>query len=110
MGVRLVITKRAKGMGQGKDWQIFDQESKTFPTMKKAKAFLKEQYGKASRDKMYIDTKSGKPLHIGYIYKFREKEWDRDKNAWDNYFEQDWVEFQQVTPIDLSKKKLKDVV
>jgi hypothetical protein len=108
--IRLVITKTAKGIGKKEPFQKFDQESHNFSNMQEAKKYLKEQYGKSSKDKMFIDTAKGKPKHIGYIYKFKQEEFDRDAGKNVHYIENDWVEFQQVKSMDLSKEKLGKVV
>ena len=62
--------------------------------MTETKAYLREQYGKCKKQKMYVDTKTGETKHIGYIYCF--------KNKYDKILEQHWLSFYDRQEIDLS--------
>jgi hypothetical protein len=108
--IRLVITKTSKVAGTKDRPQIYDQTSKNFRDVSEAKKYLKEEYGKASRQKMYADTKDGKTIQTGYVYKYKDKDFDRDRNKYVHFVGNDWIEFQEVRSMDLSSKKLKGVI
>jgi hypothetical protein len=61
--------------------------------MDEVKAYLKEQYPKAKRSKIYVDTLAG-AQHVGYIYRFKNIDCSVPAQKW---IQEDWVEFRQVT-------------
>ena len=101
--VVLVITRTSKSYDPKAKWMIYDQESKTFPSMKEAKAWIKDQYGKSKRQPMYVDDKSGKSHKIGYIIGMRSSQYNRETGKDDNYMEQHWIEFRQQSPLSLNR-------
>jgi hypothetical protein len=83
------------------DWQRYNTESKLFASLQEMKAYIKENYGGKSRQKMYQDNKDGSSHHVGYIYKMGEN-WDISHGDRSNkWYEQHWVACTEVkeTPI-----------
>ena len=89
--IQLKITMTGKSIGSKERYSIFNQESKTFDTLEKAKQFLKDLYGKHKRVKMYQDPDA---KHIGYIYCFNNADYSHVPIQ--SWHQQDWVEFQEV--------------
>jgi len=91
------ITRTSKNAGskepRGKGWSTFDREEKKFTTLDEVKAFLKEEYGKCKREKIYRDD-SEAGHHVGYCYHFRNKDWSHNSPEW---YQQDWVEVNEMT-------------
>lgn len=100
--IELLITKTSK-VSPKSEFEIFDQERKTFDTMKEANEWLKEQYGKSRRQPMYVDDSTNQAKKVGFIIGFRNKEYDRDAGKWFTYNEQDWVEFRKSSPLELKR-------
>jgi hypothetical protein len=100
--VQLVITRTSKLMG-GKDrtWEVFDEETKTFKNLSEARNWIKEQYGKAKKSPMFVDDKEGKTKKVGYIYGMKNYDWDRDTGKKVNYYQQDWIEFRAIKPLEV---------
>lgn len=101
--VQIVIKKTYKQMGgRDREWIRSDEEVKSFGNMGEAMSFLKETYGKSARQPMFVDKADGKPEKVGYIYKFKNSEYDRDTGKNNHFFENHWVEFRKVTPMKFS--------
>jgi len=74
-------------------YQIFNEFSETFKTVKEAKEYIVERYEGNKKSKMYIDDKKGNSQHIGYIYSFKNKDYSHDSESW---YQQDWVSITEV--------------
>ena len=92
--IELNITKASKKIASKEDYTHFDQLKKRFDNLKEAKKWLKETYGKCKKEKMYVDLKSGRSRHIGYIYSFRNA--DMSHYPVSKWLQQDWVDFLEV--------------
>ena len=102
---KLIITSLAKSVGRPKkqktDKQVslvsgytcFDERVETFKTEKEALDYLKENYQKHKKEKMFIDDKEGNAKQVGWIYSFKNKDWSHNSEWW---FQQDWVELRKV--------------
>ena len=99
MMVLLTITKTGKTANPRDKYSIFDEEEKTFRSLKDAFVWLKEQYGKCKRSKMYRDHPDGQGRHCGYIYGFRNSDISHPHNG--DWLQRDWVSFYLVEPITL---------
>ena len=89
--IQLQITLTSKNFGNKEgNWYRFDERTQTFGDLALAKEWLKTEYGKCKKSKMYVDTKDGSSKHVGYIYCMRESD----------HFEQHWVSFKRVEKID----------
>lgn len=72
------------------EYSMFDKESHSFGTLEEAKAFIKDRYGKAKRQKMYQEIKDGgNSNHVGYVYRFRNANWS--SYPVERWNQQDWV-------------------
>jgi len=95
MGYEIRITKTARPTGRRGDWSTFDNERKEFRRKQEVINFLKENYGKSRRQKMYVDTKKGETKQVGWIYKMGvQRDWSHnDPSRW---YQQDWVSVNQI--------------
>ena len=101
--IQLQITMTGRGYGKNDEYRCFDEDTKTFSDMKSAKGWLKEQYGKSKRGKIYQDHKNGISYQVGYIYSFNNADWSHSPvNKWR---QQDWVEFQNLETMNLGELK-----
>lgn len=91
--IQFSITPTSKGYGRGDRWQRGSSFVKSFNTMAEAKKYLQDQYGKAKKQKMYIDV-NGETIHCGYIFGFRDA--DYSHYPVQHWLQQDWVEFRNV--------------
>lgn len=92
--IELTITKTYKLAGNKSEWLNYDREVKNFKDLVEAKVFLKNTYGNSKRVKMYTDLKSGESRHIGYVYSFKNYDFENGKKY--HFFEQHWVGFNKV--------------
>lgn len=103
MQIELIIKKTSKGYGKETAWCTFDNDAKVFNTIKAAKAWLKDEYGKSKRVKLYVEKKNIKePIWAGYIISFRNS--DVSHYPVQHWIQQDWIEFRQSMTMDLGKK------
>jgi hypothetical protein len=93
MYYQIQITKTSKGIGKKENYQIFDDVMEEFKTKEDVENYLKDNYRKCKRQKMYVDNKDGTINHIGYIYCFRNKDISHNSDWW---LQQDWVTVYQV--------------
>ena len=103
--ILLSIVKTCKGYSPKERWRRYYDEQQSFICLGAAMDYLRKTYGKCKRSKMYQDKEDGTPLHCGYIYSFKEVDYDRSSPKPVHYFEQHWVSFYTKEPIDLSPKK-----
>jgi len=94
--IQLKITSTGKSYGKDQKFSQFSDDLRNFKSMTEVKAFLKEQYPKAKRTKMYMET-NAEPKHIGYVYKFRNADYSHVPIQ--KWIQEDWVEFREVTTI-----------
>ncbi len=81
-------------MGSKEGYSTFNTSHEDFMSMAQARTFLKEKYGKCKRSKMYIDSKNGESVHVGYIYGFINRDISHDTKPW---YQQDWVSIYEVS-------------
>jgi hypothetical protein len=96
--IQLKIVKTGKGYGKNEKWSRFDDELKTFASIKDAKDWIKETYGRSKRAPMFIDTKDGQSKKIGYVIGFRNA--DLSHYPVNHWIQQDWIEFREVCTIN----------
>lgn len=91
--VRIIMT--AKKPFSQEEYHTFDKNEQFFPTLEKAKEFIKEQYKNVKRVKMFVDTNDGKTIskYCGWIYCFKNKDWSH-ASKW--RLQQDWVEISKI--------------
>lgn len=91
--IDLIITQTGKTYNPKDVYKVFNEERESFKTMKEAKEYLKETYGKSRKDKIYIDDAEGQAHCVGYLYRFRNKDYHRGgKQRW---LQRDWVVFMR---------------
>jgi len=89
----LIIDYTAKQAGSKGLFERYDQETKTFKTIKKAKDFLKEKYYHCKKkSNMYIDNKDGTRQKVGTIYHYKNQFYKTEGTS----FCQDWIELREV--------------
>jgi hypothetical protein len=97
--IRLTIIKTARGYHKDQTWTQYDQEMNYFATIKKAKEWIKETYGKSKRSFQYVDMKNGKSKRIGYVIGFRNEDFQDGK--WTKYLEQHWISFSEFNDLEI---------
>ena len=101
--IQLQITMTGRGYGKNDDYRCFDEQTKVFNDLESAKAWLKEQYGKSKRTKIYQDSKNRTSYQVGYLYHFNNADWSHSPvNKWR---QQDWVSFHSVETMNLEGVK-----
>lgn len=95
--IQLKIVRTGKGYSPKDQWTRFDDELKSFATMQDAKEWIKENYGKAKRVPMFVDTKDGQSKKVGYVIGFRNS--DISHYPVNKWLQQDWIEFREVITI-----------
>jgi hypothetical protein len=99
--VQLQIIKTWKSYSPTEAWTYYDdKQTLNFLCLLDAFTWIKEHYPKGKRFKIYRDRKNGSPFHCGYVIGFREHSDPSNK-----HLEQHWIEFREITVIDLDKKK-----
>lgn len=94
--IKVMIDMQYKPLGPKKEWIRYETENHIFNTVKDAKKFIKDKYGKSKKVKMYRDSKlEKKPAHIGWIYSF--KNWTYEDGKKFHFTEQHWVKITDVT-------------
>lgn len=102
--IELSITMTGRSYHSSAQYTEFNSTTEVFPDLPAALAWLKEQYGKNKRQKMYIDV-DGKSKHVGYIYGFRNA--DYSHSPIERWLQQDWVFIREVHShyVDLDARK-----
>lgn len=98
--IQLRITQISKSYSPKDRFTVFNDHKKDFNSLEDAKKWIKEQYGKCKKVKMYAETKDGKDIHIGYIFGFRNA--DNSHLPVEHYIQQDWVEVWECKRVKLS--------
>ncbi len=92
---KINVTCTGKPMGRTEeDYSCFDTFNKVFKTLELLKDWLKEQYGKCKRVKMYVDEENNKTSCTGYIFCFRNG--DISHIPVQKWYQQDWVEISHI--------------
>ncbi len=99
---KVTITETGKPMGRPKkeagyqdgNYHIFNEETEHFRTLKEARAFIAERYGKCKRDKTYNDKPNGEAIHTGFVYCFKNE--DISHSPVDKWYQQDWVNIYKM--------------
>ena len=105
--VEAYITKQSKPAGNQNNYYPYDKQTKQFKDMKEFKQWLKDEYGKSKRQKMYIDDKDGNAIHIGYVYHYKTNQYEELNNGrygYKTYYCLDWVEVVEVETHNLFVK------
>lgn len=97
--IQVHVIMTCKSYSPKDSYRIFAEDKRTFADMAEARQWLREQYGKAKRSPMYVDTKDGRMLNIGYVIGFRAADWSH--SSVDKWLQRDWVSFSEVIPVDL---------
>lgn len=71
--------------------QNIGHEIQDFPTLKKAKQFIKDAYGKSKGAPIYVDDNNKSKL-VGRVYGFWTQDYEGAK-----WFQQDWVTISKVS-------------
>ena len=97
--IELRIITETKGYKNTDEWLNRCTQNFQFSTLKESKEFLKDRYGKSSRQPMYR-TVAGHDKKVGYVYKFKTQEDYRDGTTY-KCIQHDWVDFREshlITP------------
>lgn len=97
MAIIISRTRTSKGYSPKSQWMQVDKDRKRFADMAEAREWLKSEYGSSKRRAMYRDTREGATIRCGYVIGFR------DSDGRDKWLQQDWIEFQECTTINLDK-------
>ena len=89
----VVRTRTAKPVGNNIDWSTWDRDRATFPTIQEAKKYLKDEYGKCKKTRIYKDGDNGEAVHVGYIYSYNTPPCTYGDCHHNN---QDWVEVREI--------------
>lgn len=101
--IQLQITMTGRGYAKDDKYRCFDDDTKYFDDMESAKEWLKKQYGKSKRGKIYRDRKDGTTYQTGYLYCFNNADWSHSPvHKWR---QQDWVEFRNLETMNLGELK-----
>lgn len=76
-------------------YSYFNQESHNFETKDEALDFIKDRYKGKKRSEIYVDTKSGETVQIGWTYSFRNA--DLSHFPVEQWNQTDWVELIEIT-------------
>ena len=99
--IQLQITMTWRGYARNDDYRRFGKETKVFSDMESAKVWLKKQYGKSKRVKIYQDQKDGTSYQVGYVYSFNNADWSHSPvHKW---HQRDWVSFRFVELMNLGE-------
>lgn len=93
MYYKITINQTSKPLFSKQPYQQFNKLTPTFQTLDEVKEYLKENYPKCKREKMYIDKKDNTQEHIGYIYCFKNKDYCHNLEQW---LQQDWCTITEV--------------
>ena len=96
--VKVSITKTGASLFSSK-YSVFDEETKTFPSLNEAKTYLKTTYKGHRRSPTYVDKADGTTVQTGYVYSYRNADWSHSPvETWN---QQDWVDITTVveTPV-----------
>lgn len=92
---KLTIEKTSKS-GRN-DYSLYYTENKEFETVKAIKEYLKEQYFYCKTKRpIYVDDKEGKTKKIGYIYCYKDKDFESKKTI----YCQEWVTIRKYEVLD----------
>ena len=70
----LIIVKTARPVGNNSKFKKYEEEKKTFLTLDKLKAYLKEEYLYVNtKYRTFIDNKDGESLKNGLLYAFKRE-------------------------------------
>ena len=97
--IRLSIIKTTRGYHKDQTWRQYDLEMNYFATVKEAKEWINETYGKSKRSFQYVDDKNGKTKRIGYVIGFRNTEYNDGK--WEKFLEQHWISFSKFKDLEI---------
>lgn len=89
--ILLRFTRTTKMMNSKENYWMFDRISEEFETKKQAKRFLMDEYGKCKKSKMYHNFSDSGSIHVGWVYCFKEKDYETGKTM----LRQDWVSFHE---------------
>ena len=96
----LHITETGKSFSPKARYSIFNDDRKAgFSDMNAVYAYLRERYGKAKRQPMYVDLKTGGTLKCGWVIGFRNS--DISHAPVQHWLQQDWIHISKVETVDL---------
>jgi len=90
---------------------IFNEETRNFKDIREAVRGVKEEFGiKGKTQPMFINTKSGKTIRIGFVKNY----WERYDDTGARFPAELWTSFDECKPVNLDessmKKKLKGII
>lgn len=92
--ILLRITHTARTPHPSSQWRCFDEREKHFESIEDAKAYLKDEYYYCKkRIKCYLDTTSRGTIHNGWIYCYKERDYNQHTGRIETHYRQDWVSF-----------------
>lgn len=91
---KVLIDKTYKVLGSKEGYRKYDTQVENFNTVKEAKDFILATYKQHKRVKMYIDTKEGEIKHTGWIYSFKNSDYEEGKKY--HFWESHWITLKEV--------------
>src|SRR3990167_10679355 len=96
----LHITETGKSFSPKAKYSIFNQERKSgFSDMREIYQYLRERYGSARRQPMYIDRKDGGTIKCGWVIGFRNSA--ASHAPVEHWLQQDWISIKRVETVSL---------
>jgi hypothetical protein len=102
--IMIKINRTGKGYGRNAEWQhLTERPEEVFVAdLAAARKYLREKYGKCSRQAMYNDYKDG-TKRIGWVFGFRNEDWSHSQVQ--KWLQQDWVSLYECSAVDLDAAK-----
>ena len=104
--IRLDVSRTGKNPNPKDLWCRFDDYVKYFDTLSEAKAYLKKEYFYCKKRVPCYQEVSGKDVQTGWIYCYKEKDYDQRNGEPYTYYHRDWctLAVENRQPIDVRKK------
>ena len=101
MYYKVLVTSTGKTPRSSDDlFAMISQYTREFADLQQVKDYLEATYDqkcRSHRRKIFQDTSSGNYDHIGYIYRFREKDWSHSPVQ--EWIQEDWVTITKVEEV-----------
>ena len=94
---KINISHTGKLSGSKEEFMGQYEEIETFKTIEEVRDYIEERYIHNSRDLVYVDSKDGDAIKVGYVYKGICDESDYGQYPPRKIVFNDWVEVTKVT-------------
>jgi hypothetical protein len=100
--IQLIINMTSRSLRSKEKFTRMNRITARFPSLKEARNYLKETYGKAKRSPMFIDSKK-KTIRCGYIIRFKNADWSHAPV--EHWMQEDWVKFEEIETVNLDERE-----